>query len=297
MGPAPGAGTSSQEAAFEASLERVMTRLLDVKLAPINQQLASFGGEVKAVNGKLDTLVGELATQRERIDAQDVRITAIEGQLAQMQGQINRVIQGGGGGGVAVAGPGEEHDFQPRFVEIEGWCEWKDRARDGVTRLEADEHVRAIRTIAPEDLKQEVGGVSVFGYRNHRIRVAVASGRARGFRDWLMEAYNTAIIEPVKGTKDTAKVKVERSPAQKANLAVFLRGLRAAEQHLQERTGAEGPGPKVWPNFATWSVMVGDNQVLAKLPRGATELTWQEEGLRAVGAVSGAALLAKARDR
>ena len=128
--------------------------------------------------------------------------------------------------------------------------------------------------------------------------MSASDGRAFELRDWVVEAYRDGLLEPAKGDKEAARVRVERSPAQKANLAIFVRGLRAVEQHVKRVATAAGTeAVLVRPDFASWSILAASDVVVATLPRGAGELEWVEEGLRAVQAESGAALLAGLQGR
>ena len=180
-------------------------------------------------------------------------------------------------------------------------------AREGITRAEGEEHLTLIKNAAPADLKAVLGALSVDGYRNGRIRVAVGAGRGREVQDWLQEAYQQGIVPRVRGATEM-KVRVERSPEQKANLSIFLRGLRAVEQQLereevrgalaaemQDDDGVQQGERKARPDWRRWAIMVGEVTV-AQLPRGAKELTWTEAGLVAIRADSGAQVLGRLQE-
>ena len=102
------------------------------------------------------------------------------------------------------------------------------------------------------------------------------------------------------------RVKMERSPSQKANLTIFLRGLRAVkhraarlqapredeEDVLMAEAARQDKPYLTKPDWTTWAIKV-DGRRIAHLPRDATELTWDADGLVYLGAASGAALLAE----
>ena len=92
-------------------------------------------------------------------------------------------------------------------------------------------------------------------------------------------------------TDATMRVRMERSPAQKANLATFVRALRAVEARVTVLRGQGQEMPKPTPEWATWCVKVGE-QVIGKLPRGEAEVVWNDTGLQLLGVTAGAELYA-----
>lgn len=214
----------------------------------------------REVGGKIDGLTHVVSAQGARIDAHDERFEKLEQAVAELREQVKDAR----GQGTA--------EFSPSFVEVEGWCKFEDRAAGGVTREEVETHVTALKDKAPAGIRGIMGEIHVGGYRNSRFRIMVAHGRAPEVRDWMRELYERDTTMRINGAG--MRVKVERSPAQKANLARFLRGLRAAEQRLEvlrvtpaegeadidmgempqrrRRTGGYGPswwGMSLWPTF------------------------------------------------
>ena len=280
-------GLLSQKTAEDrAHLAKVTTDLQ----THVGNQIAQVSAEM---GGKLDHLTQAVASQGARIDAHDNRFEALERDMAELRKQVQE----------GKKGSTDSEGFVPGFVEVEGWCRFEDRGAEGVTRDEIEEHMVAVKGKAPASIRAAMGIIQVGGYRNSRFRVLVANGRAPEVRDWMRELYEGDETMRIKGAD--MKVRVERSPEQKANLGYFLRGLRATEHRLAKLRAAqvddeqddrmEGqPGAK--PDWRRWAITVGTLTV-AHLPRGAQEVTWTADGLAFLKAGSGAELLAEVEGR
>ena len=150
----------------------------------------------------------------------------------------------------------------------------------------------------PEDLQGTVGEIKVQGYKNIRAKVMVERGRCKELKEWWAAAYEDNTVEPFKGHK--LRVLAEKSEHQRQSMAIFLRALRAAERRIgQEPVRGQrdpaAPRPRVYPRWRTWSVMFEETEV-AQLPRGALEVEWKPNGLKALNANTGAELVAELKD-
>ena len=119
--------------------------------------------------------------------------------------------------------------------------------------------------------------------------MAVADVRAPEVRDWMRELYDSGVVAKL-GRANAMRVRAERSPEQRENLATFLRGLRAAEGRLAKL--GEGEDVKATPDWRRWAVVVGGVTV-AHLPRGAKEVAWTADGLVRLKASTGAEIMAE----
>ena len=89
----------------------------------------------KLLDTKLNPVITKVDSIEKSVKSQDERITSLEARMTQQeQGSQPPTAQ-------ASADSSRGSRFMPSFVEIKGFCEWKDRREKGITRSQAEDLV------------------------------------------------------------------------------------------------------------------------------------------------------------
>ena len=112
----------------------------------------------------------EIAPIKEKLGEVDTRLGKVETKQDEFEKRLVSLEQGG---------QTPNATFKPSFVDIKGFCDYKDRKTKGVDRPEASKLVLMLKDSLPDDLKQYVGDINLTGIKSFSIRVHLTPSHAR----------------------------------------------------------------------------------------------------------------------
>lgn len=118
------------------------------------------------INSHTDETVGKL---RKDVEKQFVtvngRMDGIEVKYNSLAERMKQMEQG------ASQNPGGS--FKPKYVDVKNFCEWKDKAANGIDRTEAAKIYQALKATLTPDLQDKVGEFSLRSSKNNSMRVPI----------------------------------------------------------------------------------------------------------------------------
>ena len=152
------------------------------------------------------------------VDSLEKRINAIESRQEQLEHRVEELERKLGrvpGNTGATSNNGTQ--FVPEFVEIKGFCSWKERLDKGATRADANELMKLLMPLLPHDLQPRVRPFELRGLRNYSIKIPVSSVVIREVKGiWSENLKAQRVTGP---GQCELYVTLQKSPAQRAKYA------------------------------------------------------------------------------
>ncbi len=105
----------------------------------------------------------ELAPVKTKLTEMDTRLVTVESKQESMDKRHASLEQGGAGNA--------SQSFQPGWVDVKGFCDYKDRKTQGISRPEASTLVQLMVSWLPDDLKKHVGEFILTGGKSFSVRI------------------------------------------------------------------------------------------------------------------------------
>eukprot|EP00929_Paragymnodinium_shiwhaense_P076609 TRINITY_DN39409_c0_g1_i1.p1 TRINITY_DN39409_c0_g1~~TRINITY_DN39409_c0_g1_i1.p1 ORF type:complete len:275 (+),score=56.31 TRINITY_DN39409_c0_g1_i1:84-908(+) len=131
----------------------------------------------EAVNGSLDTKFEEFEKKMEPWKkSMEDRLSkmATKDEVDSLAHRISAIETGCVTASTAASTANmDDSNFQPSYVEIKGWCTWKERHEFGKTRNDVETLMLELTAILPESLKPRVHAFNLRGLRNYSVRIPI----------------------------------------------------------------------------------------------------------------------------
>ena len=154
------------------------------------------------------------------VDSLEKRINAIESRQEQLEHRVEELERKLGrvpGNTGATSNNGTQ--FVPEFVEIKGFCSWKERLDKGATRADASELMKLLMPLLPQELQPHVRPFELRGLRNYSIKIPVNSDVIREVKGiWSENLKAQRVTGP---GKCELYVTLQKSPAHRAKYGVM----------------------------------------------------------------------------
>ena len=184
------------------------------------------------------------------VESFERRFTAIENRQEQLEHRVEELERklGRVPGGSGIA-PGNQGQFVPHFLELKGFCPWKERLTNGATRADATELLNLLIPLLPEDLQKHVKPFELRGLRNYSIKVPIEPSVIREVKGiWSDNLKQKTVVGP---GKCELYVTFEKSPEQRARYSTMG---KLFEFVKAKRTNQRGSVKAMWaPDFCVYN--------------------------------------------
>ena len=160
------------------------------------------------------------------------RLSVLEKTSSSTRSGPSSLSDGGGSAGQSSAAGGTPAVFAPSYLEIKGWCGFRDRNTHGLTEAQAGEIITKLRQGLGPDLDSWIARVGAMRVRNTKIICCLKTSSLPSCKQ-IREAMN-AFIEKENinlGPQGTTPFVTEEKPAwRQKQQRTFGKALGVAEQ-------------------------------------------------------------------
>ena len=245
-------------------------------IAAVNQntnlKFIELKAEVQTIKSDVVSLKSEMVQSNARIDQTQTRVTSVEETLKELRAVIEEVKSTKP---VVTSTPVSTNGgFQPKLVFVRGFAPYGCAASDKLTRSEYAKESNELHLMLPEPLRSSVRIADPFPL-SFQVAFRVMGGRdeCEVVRDHLANGIAKKSFK-IKG--NDLKVSIEVSPERRTAFSKLHCAL--------ERVSAVVSADKIEVCKRTFTIMeLPDFNVIARIPKGATEVQWDAEACLRLG--------------
>ena len=217
---------------------------------------------LEAIRGIFDEKMLPLIKEvKDRIAKNEVRTEAAHTRLDDHDARLERLESAGG------SGSGE---FIPKSIEFKGFCEWKVRRSEGVSRVEAETLITRLTESLPGSLKAKLGQVHLRGPKCHKFSLDVAPG----FAEEISAIFKDALKDPAYFRQGkTLNTTVERKPEIQK---LYAAGGKARAFLRSKVSGVGGSAECSWEPEWRLTITNGQSEAVIGVVSPTSAIAWDD---------------------
>ena len=243
-----------------------------------------------AIGGVFDKKISEaLKPAYERMEKIEDKMSGLQGGLSDMKKKVEILEQQGyGKGGGGVPSSSKDPNFKPSYIEIKGFCHFKDRDSQGVDRVSGIALFTRLKDALPEEYKQKVSDPIMQGVsKSYAIKIPITD---HNYIDAIKDTWRQELKQKpenhwaIQGTTKILYPTTEADPITKRRNGTLGRVTAWAEAKVQN-TGIDHKVRAFWnPEFLVFlePELGGPAVELAHVPDNGP-VRWDTAGLEVLG--------------
>ena len=150
---------------------------------------------VNVIKGDMKEVKHEVSEIKEAQTTMDQRVAALEKQQQRASWTDDDDFST-----TAPSATATQPTFEPKYIDIRGWCKYEDRATEGVARAEAIEMVGELKLMLDESIREHVREVRPQSLRSLSIHVFCTKNFIREIKNSWMDQLTVNGPHPTRRT-------------------------------------------------------------------------------------------------
>ena len=124
-------------------------------------------------------------------------------------------------------------EFQPKFIDIRGWCSYERRTLEGLTRKEAEELVESLKELLDESIREHVRELRPQSARSFSLHVYCTTSYIREIKNSWVDLLQDKKIQ-IRGAPTEIRVRLEASPQLQAKWRLMGQAMEWSKKNINE---------------------------------------------------------------
>ena len=124
-------------------------------------------------------------------------------------------------------------EFQPKFIDIRGWCSYDRRTQEGLTRKEAEELLEGLKELLDEGIREHVRELRPQSARSFSLHVYCTTSYIREIKNSWVDLLQDKKIK-IRGEPTEIRVRLEASPQLQAKWRLMGQAMEWSKKNINE---------------------------------------------------------------